>query len=453
MKHWNNHRVIMLCLVGVLVISINPLGASAAEFFVATTGNNSNSGTIGSPFLTLERAASVMASGDTMSIRAGTYQRTAVILSVPSGGGSWATATTIKAYNGEKVIITPQNPVANGTDVIDTPARLSWVIFDGLILDGRGREKGMGGKMGFRFGELSHHVRIINTEMRYTRSMVILTTSATDNEFINLNLHHGNHNLPPDDPHFKYSTYGIYMSSGNNLMIGCQIHHNRGYGIHNYSAHDYKPNFNTYIGNRVYANESSGIIVSQSTGVKLINNLVYGNGTGASSGYTGENRYGIHIDLSVTNVTLLNNTTYGNAKGELMLGPTSSNVTAMNNIFAGTSSDYAIKIHEGNKGLVITNNLIYHTNPNLQVRNLGSALVSNNMLGQNDIFVDEKNSDFHLQPGSPARGQGVVLKEVKYDFDNNPRGVPFDIGAYAFGSSSLPTVSERPASPKNVQIF
>ena len=97
----------MFFLVCVLVVSINPLGASAAQYFVATTGNDSNSGTIGSPFRTIEKGASGMSSGDTMFIRAGTYQRRAGNLAIPSGGGSWETATTIAAYNKEKVIITP----------------------------------------------------------------------------------------------------------------------------------------------------------------------------------------------------------------------------------------------------------------------------------------------------------------------------------------------------------
>jgi parallel beta-helix repeat protein len=449
MKPW-----IMLCLIGVLVISINPLGASAAEFFVAKTGNDSNSGTIGSPFLTLEKAAGVMSAGDTMFIRAGTYQRKAWDLAVPSGGGSWATATAIKAFNGEKVIITPQDPSQNGTDVIRLPAGKSYIIFDGLILDGLRSGTSNGGRMAFRFADgtvggveavnPSHHIRISNTEMRNTYTNLILTTDAHHNEFINLKLHH------------SYLSYGIYMSSGDNLMQGCEIYSNGysgtgGYGIHNYSAHTYKPNNNTYIGNKVYDNERSGIIIAQSTGVKLINNLSYKNGMGV---YVGDNRYGIHIDLNVSNVTLWNNTTYGNANGELMLGPSSSNVTAQNNIFFGTTSDYTIRIYNGSEGSVITDNFIYHTNPKLLVTNLGSAMVSNNMLDQNPLFVDEKNSVFHLQPGSPAIGKGIVLKEVKYDFDNVPRGVPFDIGAYAFDlSSSLPSVSERPATPKNVQVY
>ncbi|MEZ4270172.1 MAG: hypothetical protein R3C68_01655 [Myxococcota bacterium] len=98
-------------LVKILTLVVAwPVVSNAADYYVATTGSNSNSGTIDSPFLTLEKAASVMASGDTMSIREGTYQRTDWSLNVLRGGSSWATATTVKAYNGERVVLTPPRP-------------------------------------------------------------------------------------------------------------------------------------------------------------------------------------------------------------------------------------------------------------------------------------------------------------------------------------------------------
>jgi parallel beta helix pectate lyase-like protein len=454
MKPWNNQRMIMLCLLGVLVISINPQGTSAADFFVATNGNNYNSGSIGSPFLTLEKAASVMAPGDRMLIRAGTYQRTTWDLNVPSGGGSWSTATRVQAYNGETVILTPADPTANGTDVIRLPAGKSYIIFDGLILDGLRSGTSKGGRMGFRFADgmvggveavnPSHHVRLSDLEIRNNHHSSILTTDAHHLEFINCMLHHA-HN------------YGIYISSGDNLMQGCDIHDHNGYGIHNYSAHTYKPNNNIFKRNRLYNNGKSGIVIAQSTGVKFINNLSYNNGTGGEDLYTGADRYGIHVNLGVSNVTLFNNTTYDNAKGELRIGDTASNTIVRNNIFWGTkSTDYTIHIM-ALSGLqtptTLTDNLIYHTNPSFYYLNQGGATIRNN-LNSNPLFVNAGIADFHLDTGSPAIGKGIVLEEVKYDFDNVPRGVPFDIGAYAFDlSSSLPSVSERPATPKNVQVY
>jgi hypothetical protein len=136
-----------------------------------------------------------MSSGDTMLIRAGSYRRTAWDLKVPSGGGSWATASTVQAYENEEVIITPQDPTEKGTHVILLPNNKSYIIFDGLILDGLRNGLTNGGNGGFYFDRAydysnpSHHIRLIDMEIRNTYSNSILTRNATHNEFINLRTH------------------------------------------------------------------------------------------------------------------------------------------------------------------------------------------------------------------------------------------------------------------------
>ena len=47
--------------------------ASATEYYVAPTGNDSNAGTMELPFATLQRGHDVAAAGDTVWIRGGTY--------------------------------------------------------------------------------------------------------------------------------------------------------------------------------------------------------------------------------------------------------------------------------------------------------------------------------------------------------------------------------------------
>ena len=49
------------------------LSLSATNYFVATNGNDSNSGTIDKPFATLGKAQSKVMAGDTVYIRQGTY--------------------------------------------------------------------------------------------------------------------------------------------------------------------------------------------------------------------------------------------------------------------------------------------------------------------------------------------------------------------------------------------
>ncbi|MDH3279803.1 MAG: hypothetical protein OEQ18_01590, partial [Gammaproteobacteria bacterium] len=100
-----------------LAVLLWPSLASATTYYVATSGaggSDSNTCTQAQTHttgkLTVEAGVACLASGDTLEIKAGTYQRTAELLNVPSGGGSWATATTITNYQSDVVVLTAQDP-------------------------------------------------------------------------------------------------------------------------------------------------------------------------------------------------------------------------------------------------------------------------------------------------------------------------------------------------------
>lgn len=452
-----------LIVMWALMIWVLLLGqAAATTYYVATSGaggSDSNTCTQAQTHttgkLTIEAGVACLSSGDTLEIKAGIYQRTDWDLNVPSGGGTWATATTIQNYQNDEVILTPQDPTGGtGTDVIRLPSSRSYIIFDGLILDGLRSGQTGGGRMAFRFQGSTNHIRISNTEMRNTYTNIIYTYDASFNEFINLDLHHGNHNLPPEDPNAHFKVYGIYLSGSNNLIRGCTIHHNRGYGITNYAGQTFKPNNNEFIGNTFYANELSGLEISWSSGTKIINNIFYGNGTGASDGYSGDNRFGLQLDSLETNVLVANNTFYGNAQGELRISVVvgSSGIIARNNAIYGTSADYAVRIYSPTTGATVTNNLIYHST-GLYVTDAGSGSVIASNINANPLFTDAPNADFTLTtPTSPAIDAGVTLAEVPEDFDGilRPQGAAYDMGAFESGGQVNPdiiwsTETENPA--------
>ncbi len=63
--------IITIAAAVVFLLSAN--AASAATYYVATTGNDANSGTLASPWRTIQKAANTMSAGDTVLIRGGTY--------------------------------------------------------------------------------------------------------------------------------------------------------------------------------------------------------------------------------------------------------------------------------------------------------------------------------------------------------------------------------------------
>ena len=78
------------------------------EYFVSTTGNNNNPGTIEKPFKTIQKCAELAKAGDTCYIREGTYRETVT----PANSGEPGRPITFTAYQNEKVTI-------SGADIIE----------------------------------------------------------------------------------------------------------------------------------------------------------------------------------------------------------------------------------------------------------------------------------------------------------------------------------------------
>src|SRR5882672_3341818 len=60
-------------VLGFVLLANAPTSASAATFYVATSGNDANSGAASAPWRTIQKAANTMVAGDTAMVSAGTY--------------------------------------------------------------------------------------------------------------------------------------------------------------------------------------------------------------------------------------------------------------------------------------------------------------------------------------------------------------------------------------------
>ena len=84
---------------------------SQTTYYVSKSGNDSNNGTsLGTPFLTIGKAISVISAGDKIYIRHGVYHEDLTLNNLDATSGN---KTLISNYNEEKVIIDGTIPISN----------------------------------------------------------------------------------------------------------------------------------------------------------------------------------------------------------------------------------------------------------------------------------------------------------------------------------------------------
>jgi autotransporter-associated beta strand protein len=129
--------------IAALLVSAFP--SPGREWFAATNGSDAADGTLGAPFLTLARAVSALAPGDTLYLRGGTYRETLQ----PLVSGTPGARLTITAYPGEPVSLT-------GCDQLAGP----WsAVSNGIYAASAGWSLGSGYNQVFADGTMQHEAR------------------------------------------------------------------------------------------------------------------------------------------------------------------------------------------------------------------------------------------------------------------------------------------------------
>jgi hypothetical protein len=110
----------------------------STSWFVSPSGKDTNTGSISSPFLTIQRAANVAVAGDHVEIRAGVYHETVT----PKHSGTASAPITFEAYNGEKVTVSGADRVTSWTKYSGNiySASMPWDLGTGnneVFVDGR----------------------------------------------------------------------------------------------------------------------------------------------------------------------------------------------------------------------------------------------------------------------------------------------------------------------------
>ncbi|MDW7690875.1 T9SS type A sorting domain-containing protein [Flammeovirgaceae bacterium SG7u.111] len=108
-----------------------------ANYYISPSGNDSNSGTLQSPFATLNKAISVVSPGDYIYLRGGTYSYSSTILIAESNSGSSSSPIRVFAYNSETPVLdfSGQSLSSSNRGVVQDAAYWHW---KGVTIQGAG---------------------------------------------------------------------------------------------------------------------------------------------------------------------------------------------------------------------------------------------------------------------------------------------------------------------------
>jgi parallel beta-helix repeat protein len=407
--------------------------ASAATFYVATNGSDSNSCTQAQSTSTPKRnimgatgglACLSAGAGDKLSIRGGTYTEALNnnAQAWPSGT-SWTNAATIAAFPAESVTLTGPIGLAG-------PA--AYIILDRMIVDG--------GRCTYCHelvwtGNGAHHIRFSNMEVRnnpYGQNLVTINNQGSFIEFLGGSVHDAHGTAAVDTTTNGF--YGFYIMGDDNLIDGVTVYNTVAYGIHVYNEGN-NPDRNTirncvvhHISQVRSGSITMGILLGVGDRNTAYNNVVHNIGTGDGVGIMSSN--------GATNSRIYNNTVTRSYFGVAISNTTGpivrNNILSANN--GGNYYDYG-----GTSGASVSGNLCSSSGA-------GCALVGDPM------FVDTASNNFGLLAQSPAIDRGVTLSDIPpYDANGTarPQGTGWDIGAYEYiGASTF-----APAAPTAVRIL
>jgi hypothetical protein len=419
-------------------------------FYVASSGDDSNPGTASQPWRTIQNAANTLMSGDTVYIRAGTFNERVL----PQNSGSDSDhIITYAAYPGETVTIDGTGIAVPTDEGLIYVSGKNYVAISGLrvinsndagiLVDNSGNilveanytyntaSSGIG-------VWASHDIIVDGNEVELANSNGMqesLTVAGTATFEVKNNLVHNGV--------AGYDKEGICIKDGasNGKVYRNQVHHTAAVGIYVDAWNKLTSNIDVFQ-NVVHDVSANGIALASESGgllqhVRVYNNIVYHNqlvgiwlsgccSIGAAS-------------HPMSDLKIINNTLYDNGWGlwgggiAIDQNPDIQNVIIRNNL---TSQNLSFQITIDpivpTQTLTIDHNLIdgYRGGE-------GEIYGAYAVVGE-PRFVNSSTADFHLQQNSPAINTGSSLDAPADDYEGHPRPQlsAFDIGAFEFVPST-----------------
>ncbi|MEN1727624.1 MAG: right-handed parallel beta-helix repeat-containing protein [Pseudomonadota bacterium] len=405
----------------------------AADYFVATDGDNDDPGTVDEPWLTLQHAADHVQAGDTVTVAAGQYD-----------GFELTTSGTA----GQRIVFRGEDG-ARPEVISNAPGRTSGINLEGAsFLTIEGFEVNGRDQAGIR-AVLCANVTIRDNHTDLNQIWGIFT-GFCDNLLIENNVTTNSR-----------VEHGIYVSNSgdrpvirDNLIVGNArngIHMNGdlsagGDGVISDALVERNVIINNGGGSEVASGGGSGINMDGVQNSLTRNNLIY------DSRASGISLYRIDGGQPSTGNRVLNNTVLVASDGRwaLNIQNASSNNTVRNNIllndhpFRGSMDLCAACLadFDSDHNVVMDR---FTDNGGSSVQTLGQWQQSTGQEGQSlvatevQVFAQPAGNDYRLSIDSPAVDAGELLIDVPADIEGiaRPQFFSHDIGAYELPDLSI----------------
>ena len=455
-------------LLGAVTVSCFLLAptASAASYFVATTGNDTSVGSVTAPFRTIKQASRVAKPGDEVIVRGGVYTDATSI----STKGTASGRIVFRTAPGEHVILDGSYLPA-GTDILTLNAA--------EYVDIAGFEVRNSPKSGIVLWH-AKSAQLLDNHIHHTHLNGIYVGGTTMPSCSDITIS-GNvvHDTALENQYHTRTSGGwpgaVVVSRTDNAVITANhIYNNDGEGLislrsnshliegneisDNYSMNLYLDNARmvTANGNLIHssdpryfrngkpaagigvANETKDVMNPSSDNV-FTNNIVVGTRWGF---YYGNYEAG----GGLRNSKVVNNTFYGTVDAIIHVeAGTHANSVVQNNIFHATTSPAPSSSGTG-AGVSYSNNLWYGGNA-------GAASGAGDVIA-NPMFANpggHTSADYKIRSGSAAQTKALnVGALVQRDFFGAQRVSPFDIGAHQL-SGGAPADVQAPSTPANLR--
>ena len=360
----------MPCACAFVIALVWTVPASAGTYYVAKNGSDANTCELAqsdaAPKQTITDALTCLSAGDTLLVRAGTYDE--VLTNPAMYGDSWDNPIRVAAFPSETVWLAPSDTDSNAVAIRMHTGQ--YVEFDGINVD---MTASGGSSMVVACDEISdaHHIRVKNATWTGQYVGVFLTAKIPgcigSNEFIDLIQRDGWHafSTPGGLP-----GQGFYIQSSNNLLDRVEVDNCCGGSAFQVYNQDYDvagPVSGTIIRNSKFHDIATsadtvrywgGMIANGAVGTQYYNNVVYNIGGaegsiglllfGGSDGpfianntiYGGAG-VGFQIESNITNTTFRNNVSYANVLGDYYNGA-GPQTTESNNLTSTTDPQFVI---------------------------------------------------------------------------------------------------------------